>query len=393
MMDYGNNRIEVFSNSGAFIQIIGSGGTGSEQLSRVYSIAVDITGNVYAADSGNYQIEEFSNSGVFLRTIGSDQLIFPLGVALDGNDNIFVADYGNSRVDEFNPNGEFVLSIGSSGQSFVPVGITIDDSGNIYVINSASALVEEFNNSGLVGTFGSVSGSGQLILPTSVAVDKSGNVYVADNFSNHIVEFDGGGGFVQNIGSVGSGNGQLEQPYGVAVDESGDLYISDSGNNRIVKFAPANASISGTLTFSDLVPSAVPQNVTFTFRSDDGSPDIVQSQAVPVSGAFTLPGLFSKSGVLHIKPDKFLAVNVPIDLSVGNITGISASLLGGDANNNNVVDIGDFGVLVNAYGDSYNTSDPNANPEDIAADFNGDGMIDIGDFGILVNDYNLSGDP
>ena len=74
------------------------------------------------------------------------------------------------------------------------------------------------------------------------------------------------------------------------------------------------------------------------------------------------------------------------------MTGITATLKGGDATNDNVIDIGDFGALVNVYNDTYSVNDPNANPNDVAADFNGDGVIDIADFSILVNNYGLSGD-
>ena len=65
-------------------------------------------------------------------------------------------------------------------------------------------------------------------------------------------------------------------------------------------------------------------------------------------------------------------------------------LLAGDANDDNVVDMADFGILVSAY--NGDASIPGSG-YDTRADFNYDGMVDIADFGILVNNYNKPGAP
>ena len=48
------------------------------------------------------------------------------------------------------------------------------------------------------------------------------------------------------------------------------------------------------------------------------------------------------------------------------------------------------GLLVNAYNGSTSVA---GSGYDVRADFNGDDVVDIGDFGILVNNYNQSGAP
>ena len=63
-------------------------------------------------------------------------------------------------------------------------------------------------------------------------------------------------------------------------------------------------------------------------------------------------------------------------------------LAAGDANSDNVIDIGDFGILVNAYNSDVNSPKSGYDPK---ADFNYDGKVDIADFGILVNEYGNSG--
>ena len=153
---------------------------------------------------------------------------------------------------------------------------------------------------------------------------------------------------------------------------------------------PSGAWVSGTLAFDSIVSTAAAQNVLFTFRPTDGSAAFTQTQQVPASGTFTLNGLPAKNYTLHIKGDRNLAVNVPVNTSSSNVTGVMAFLPGGDATNDNVVDIADFGLLVNAYNSSSAIA---GSGYDIRADFTGDGVVDIGDFGVLVNNYNQSGAP
>ena len=150
------------------------------------------------------------------------------------------------------------------------------------------------------------------------------------------------------------------------------------------------ASVSGALLLDSLAPNAPAQNVTFTFRPTDGGANITQTLAVPVSGAFTLPGLPAKAYTLHIKGDKYLAANVPLDLSAGDVSSVMATLPAGDANDDNSCDATDFGFFVSAYNSSASVPGSGYDP---TCDFNGDGNVDPTDFGLLVGSYNTAGAP
>ena len=250
-------------------------------------------------------------------------------------------------------------------------------------------------SSGLTGQ-----GAGQFGVVAGLATDASGNVFVADPDNNRIEKFDNNGVFLGGlgagyngvagaVGSVGTRLGQFHAPQGVALDGQGNVWVMDTGNAREQQFAPASASVSGVLTFIAIVGNASAQQVTFTFRSTDGSADIVQALTVPAGGAWTLPYLFSKAGVLHIKPDKYLAVNLALNLSGGSLSGQNAAFRPGDANNDNFCDTGDFGALVGAYGSDASVAGSGYDP---AADFNGDGLVDTTDFGLLVGSYGQQGD-
>ena len=167
------------------------------------------------------------------------------------------------------------------------------------------------------------------------------------------------------------------------------LYTINGAQFTINNNAVTPPSVSGSLAFEGIVPSAAAQNVTFTFRPADGSANITfPFIAVPASGAFNFTGIPQKKYTVHIKGDKYLATNVNVDTTGGNVSGVTAFLPAGDANNDNSVDSSDFGVLIGAFGSDASVPGSGYDP---TADFNGDGVVDSTDFGLLIGEFNNSG--
>ena len=157
-------------------------------------------------------------------------------------------------------------------------------------------------------------------------------------------------------------------------------------------FVPIAATVSGTVTLQSLSPSALFQDVTFTFRPADNSGDIVRVASIGPDGTFSLAGIPQQAYTLHIKGAKWLAVNTPIDLSGGDLSNVNVTLPAGDGDNDNHVDTADFALMVNAYGFAYDPDDVTTPDYLIMADFDCDGLIDGQDFSLLVNSYGLDGD-
>ena len=134
--------------------------------------------------------------------------------------------------------------------------------------------------------------------------------------------------------------------------------------------------------------TAAAQNVTFIFRPVGGGTNITLTASVPATGVFSLPSVPSGNYNLWIKGSKYLAQVVSVNLTSGNVTGVTSVQHAGDADNSNAVDVGDFGSLINAYGSSVSNPGSGYN---IAADFNGDGSVDVADFALLVNNYSTVG--
>ena len=104
---------------------------------------------------------------------------------------------------------------------------------------------------------------------------------------------------------------------------------------------------------------------------------------------YTITGVPAGVYDVWIKGDKNLAVLSPnVGIDSANSVLPAVQLPGGDANNDNRVDVLDFGALVNAYG--AKASDPNSG-YDPTADFDFNGIVDVLDFGELVNNYGAVG--
>jgi DNA-binding beta-propeller fold protein YncE len=195
----------------------GIAGSGAGQLSGPDGISVDSSGNVWVAEEGNDRVQEFSEAGAYLGAFGSagkgsGQLEAPMDIAFAAG-NIYVSDQNNNRVDEFSTAGSFVKAIGWG------------------VANGESKL-ETCTTSCQAGIAGS--GNGQFNAPRGLTTDPvSGNLYVTDLNNNRVQEISTSGTFIAKFGSGGSGAGQFSAPMGAVVSSTGTIYVTDFYNSRI----------------------------------------------------------------------------------------------------------------------------------------------------------------
>ena len=288
--DTGNGALRRITPSGVVTTLAGGSSStdvpGSAQwFWRPYGVAVDGTGNVYAADAFNNTIVQVTPAGVVTTLAGlagqsgsangtgsAARFGFCTGVAVDSTGNVYVADTDNSTIRRITPAGGVTTlaglagspgsadGTGSAARFSTPGGVAVGSTGNIYVADTHNCTIRRITPAGVVTTLagsagngGSANGTGseaQFYLPEGLAVDSAGNVYVADTDSFTVRRLTPAGvvttlaGLAGISGSVdGTGStARFHFPYGVAVDGAGNVYVADTWNNRISKGVPLTAS-------------------------------------------------------------------------------------------------------------------------------------------------------
>jgi YD repeat-containing protein len=233
--DYGNSRIDVFTEKAEFVTSFGAKGTGAGQFTEgPNAIAVASTGNVWATDRGDNRLEEFSSSGSFIEGVG------------------FGVTNGENKFETCTISCQAGTSGSGNGQLASPDGITVTGT-DLAVTESANGRVQEFNAAGeYAGKFG----KGHFSSPVGIATNAAGQFYVSDSGADRVEKWSAGGVYLSTFGSKGTGNGEMSSPSGVAVSTVGDVYVVDSENDRVQEWAPAVAGNEGAHTVKSVYYSA-----------------------------------------------------------------------------------------------------------------------------------------
>ncbi|HJO37728.1 MAG: peptidyl-alpha-hydroxyglycine alpha-amidating lyase family protein [Vicinamibacterales bacterium] len=155
------SRISRFTKDGAFIDVIGTLGSGPGEFKTPHAIAFDSSGRLIVADRGNDRIQILDQDGTYLDEWY--QFSRPSGLFIDANDMLYVAD-GESSPD-FRDGGlrpvagarwrEWLrgIRIGSLRDGKViyfipeaeiaPEGVAVDAAGNVY---GGEVLIGTYNS-------------------------------------------------------------------------------------------------------------------------------------------------------------------------------------------------------------------------------------------------------
>jgi mucin-19 len=342
-----SSSIRKISSSGSVILIAGSSngeqgfadGIGTNALFYyAQALDVDSTGNIYVADTYNVRIRMISPTGSvttlagdgnngFVDGIGTNaRFFYPYGLAVDISGNVYVADTHNNLIRKITPSG-VVSTLAGSGSSgltdgigtnakfYNPKGLAVNTEGDMFVADYTNNCVRKVTPSGVVttlagsGTEGYTDGIGtnaKFYRPSGVTVDLSGDIIVADPHNNRIrkiapsgvvttIAGDGTDGFTNGIGT----NTQFSLPSTVTSDLSGNVYVSEPSSNRIRK-----------LTFSPSLPGPLPvcdstwHHISLSY-SGSSSTNILTayvdgSSIVSTTGTYSITSSTSSSSSLRI---------------------------------------------------------------------------------------------
>jgi hypothetical protein len=152
-----------------------------------------------------------------------------------------------------------------------------------------------------------------------------------------------------------------------------DLYCGGSliGAYQALENISIKAAGTFILTVKFIQSSTVVETNVITDNQGDFSIDIT-------------PGTYN----ICVKSPRALSRRVNnVQFIAGQVTEVNfGTLLEGDANNDDVIDINDFGLLSDAFG-----SVPSDANWDDRCDFNRDGVVNIYDYGLLADNFGLAG--
>ncbi len=398
VVDYENDRVEEFSEAGAYMTKFASKGSGNGQLDEPVGITV-CEGEIYVVDGGNDRIEEFSAGGAYLNQFGgkgsnAGQFGEPMGIAVNPNTaDIYVSDESNNRVEEFSPAGKFLVEFGiwgtGQGQFQGPTGLAVNASGDLYVSEAYGDRVDEWVPPGAGGAHmtystqfgGSGSGSGQFAYPAVPAIDGQGNIWVTDYGNSRVQKFTAQGKFIASYGSYGSGEGQFKKPTGIAINQSsGNVYIADCENDRIEELSSTGSYVRAFGSYgTEHGQLHCPGGVKIDSSGDVWVADIDNNRIQEFSSTGAFIAAYGSKGTGNGQ------FSEPIDIAISG-----SDLYVADSGNHRVQELSTSGTYIAQFGSEGNGGGQFNKPEAIATD--AAGHLYVADAGNdRVQEFSASG--
>lgn len=299
--DSGNDRISVFSASGAFLRAfadgVGPGGADvctticqasdgeaglAGQIYDAFDLAVDGE-RVYVSD-GSARVDVFSTAGAFLFAFGKDVgpagadkcttscfpgagsdeeagAVWPTGIEV-GDSQVFVANEEYDRVDVFSTEGSFLYAFGK--------GVNKTDDSDVCTMASGCQEGEE-------------NGAEALGQPLDLAFGADGRIYIVDAQNERIDVWTRQGAFVSTFAS-----GQLSAPVSISATPT-TLHVADTGTDSVETFSYAGADLGGFAATPTLTAVASPCGGNVYVSEEDNGDQFAQVRRFGEPGTLLPP--------------------------------------------------------------------------------------------------------
>ena len=147
---YQNGRIIRYNAEGEFVSEFGSVGTGPSQFDLIHGVGVDRDHRIYVSDRDNNRIQVFTEAGEFIEEW--TDITGPTGIHVDENEDVWVISTTLNQVLKYNKNGELQHGFGAyccTRGGFVgglsrPHQMAVDQDGNVYIANYDGGYVTKF---------------------------------------------------------------------------------------------------------------------------------------------------------------------------------------------------------------------------------------------------------
>ena len=125
-----DHHVQVFNSDLTLFGSFGKKGTGKGQFYSPCSLACDPDGRVFVADSGNNRVQVFTAEGKFLQFFTKcHEMIWPHSITIDTRGIVYVAEH--CRISVFTSTGHLQKSFEINRH--YPLSLAVDRSGVLYV--------------------------------------------------------------------------------------------------------------------------------------------------------------------------------------------------------------------------------------------------------------------
>eukprot|EP00002_Diphylleia_rotans_P012224 TRINITY_DN2390_c0_g1_i4.p1 TRINITY_DN2390_c0_g1~~TRINITY_DN2390_c0_g1_i4.p1 ORF type:complete len:431 (-),score=71.50 TRINITY_DN2390_c0_g1_i4:102-1394(-) len=175
VVDYTNDRVQIFETNGTFIRAFGTRGDGDGKFRCPYFVAFDSSGDLYVTDSNNDRVCKYNIEGKQLCSFGGRKQPGAVGSAcgiyVDPHDFVYVMGVYESKIQVFDVNGTFVrtIDVPQSGGGSLANQIARGPNGSFVV---SSYFV---NKVWFIDEKGSVLKTLELTYPTGIAFTNRGD--------------------------------------------------------------------------------------------------------------------------------------------------------------------------------------------------------------------------
>jgi hypothetical protein len=147
---YWNSRVVKYAANGEYVMEWGAVGSGPGQFDLVHGVAVDRTRRVLVADRSNNRIQVFSEDGAFVEEW--PDITDPVGIYIDERDAVWVVSAALNRILKYSRHGwleSYWGAYGGTRGGFAgglsrPHQIDVDQDGNVYIANWDGGFVTKY---------------------------------------------------------------------------------------------------------------------------------------------------------------------------------------------------------------------------------------------------------
>jgi hypothetical protein len=147
---YQNGRIIRYNAQGEFVSEFGAVGGGPGQFDLIHGVGVDRNRRILVSDRDNNRIQVFTEEGTFIEEW--PDIMGPTGIHIDEEENVWVLSTTLNQISKFSLEGELLYQFGAyccTRGGFVggfsrPHQMSVDQEGNLYVAHYDGGFVTKY---------------------------------------------------------------------------------------------------------------------------------------------------------------------------------------------------------------------------------------------------------